>query len=199
MKKILLASVAGLLISAPVFAAENQAYAAFDAGQSTASNSCDGVPATVACKKTDTAYRIAAGYGFTRNFGAEVSYTDYGKARLSGTVGAVAVVANAGATAFQIVGTGVLPLSQNFSLTAKLGFASVSTKANATAVVGPFSVAASTSATNNNAVFGIGAEYAFTPAISGRLNYEDLGTIGDAATMGKSKLTSVTAGLVVNF
>ncbi|MFA6201792.1 MAG: hypothetical protein WC710_01245 [Gallionella sp.] len=46
---------------------------------------------------------------------------------------------------------------------------------------------------------GTGGEQAFMPAIIGRLNYEDPGSIGDAATMGKSKLTSVTAGIVVNF
>jgi hypothetical protein len=46
---------------------------------------------------------------------------------------------------------------------------------------------------------GTGGEQAFMPAIIGRLNYEDLGTFGDAATMETSQLSSVTTGIVVSF
>lgn len=199
MKKVLLSSLVGVLVSAPAFAGANQAYVALDAGQSKIANACVGLPATMSCKETDTVYRIAGGYGFTNNFGAEVSYTDFGKATMAGTVGAVTVSGSAGATAFQIVGTGALPLNDQFSLTAKVGLAAVSVKASATGALGPFVAAASASATNNNAVWGVGAEYAFTPSVSARLNYEDLGTVGNAATTGTAKLTSTTVGVVFKF
>lgn len=198
MKKILLTSIIGVLASASASAGENQSYVAFDIGQSKIANFCNGAPATVSCNKTDTAFRIAGGYAFSNNFGVEVSYSDYGKATVAGTVGAVAVSAKAAATAIQIVGTGTLPLNDQFSLTAKAGFAFVNAKASATAILGPFSAAGSTTANNTNAVWGVGAEYAFTPKVSARLNYEDLGKVGNATT-GKGKLSSVTVGVVYKF
>lgn len=197
--KVLLVAAIGMLASAPVFAGEGQKYVALDVGQSKASNTCNGIPAGVSCKDTATAYRIAGGYGFNKNFGVEVSYSDYGKAKASGTVLGVAVSADAGATAFQVVGTGELPLSEQFSLTAKLGVAAISEKVTATAAFGPFVAGMSATANNTNAVIGIGAEYAFTPAVSVRVNYEDLGTVGDAATTGTSKLTATTIGVAFKF
>ena len=197
--KVLLAAAIGMLASAPAFAGEGQKYVALDVGQSKYSDACVGVPAGFSCKDTATAFRVAGGYGLSKNFGAEISYTDYGKSKASGTVGAVAVTGDTGSTAFQLVGTGALPLGEQFSLTGKIGIAFVSTTATATAVFGPFSAAASISKNNTNGVWGVGAEYAFTPTISARLNYENLGTVGDAATTGTAKLSATTIGVVFKF
>lgn len=91
MKKV----IAGLFVAATMatasgaaLAADNGFYGAFDLGQSKASGACDPVAGAVitSCDDKDTSYRLAGGYNFNKNFGAEISYTDYGNASVSGTV-----------------------------------------------------------------------------------------------------------------
>lgn len=194
MKKVL----AGLCVAATMatvsgaaLAADNSFYGALDLGQSKAKGVCTGMPAGVSCDEKDTSYRLAGGYNFNKNFGAEISYTDYGNA----TASATGVSASVDATAFQIVGTGALPLGNQFSLTAKAGLASVDVGASAT-VLG---LSATASASNTNFVWGIGAQYDVTPSIGIRVNYEDLGTVGDNATIGTAKLSNISAGVVFKF
>lgn len=100
-----------------------------------------------------------------------------------------------GATAFQLVGTGALPLGNQFSLTAKAGLAAVSVDVSATAL----GITIPASANNNNFVWGIGAQFDVTPSIGIRVNYENLGTVGDNATTGTTKLSNVSAGVVFKF
>jgi len=215
MKKFLIGfSLISAVAATPALAAEGQAYLAADVGQSTyggdANTLCNAVAgvAGVSCSKTDTAFRIGGGYAFTQNFGVEASYTDYGKASLTAAAAAPGIAANASAsvkaTALQIVGTGTLPLSDSFSLTAKAGLAAVTVDANANAAlaiagVGAFAVASAASASNNNLVWGIGAQFDVTPSIGIRVNYEDLGNVGDSATVGKYKLSAISAGVVFKF
>lgn len=178
-------------VSGAALAADSGFYGAVDIGQSKAKDACTGMPAGVSCDDKDTSYRLAGGYNFDKNFGAEISYTDYGDA----TASAAGVSASVGATAFQIVGTGALPLDNQFSLTAKAGLASVDVDASAT-VLG---VSAAASASDTNFVWGIGAQYNVTPSIGIRVNYENLGTVGDNATTGTAKLTNISAGVVFKF
>ena len=196
MKKVL----AGLCVavgmasfSGAALAADNSFYGALDLGQSKAKDACTpfaGI-AGVSCDEKDTSYRLAGGYNFNKNFGAEISYTDYGDATANGPGGA----ANAGATAFQIVGTGALPLGNQFSLTAKAGLASVDVNAS----VNTFLLTGAASANNTNFVWGVGAQFDVTPSIGIRVNYEDLGTVGDDATTGTVKLSNISAGVVFKF
>jgi len=194
MKKVL----AGLCVAATMItvsgaalAADNSFYGAVDIGQAKLKDACVGIPAGVSCDDTDTAYRLAGGYNFNKNFGAEISYTDYGNVTASATGFAV----SAGATAFQIVGTGALPLGNQFSLTAKAGLAAVNVDESVTLL----GFTASASANNTNFVWGIGAQFDVTPSIGIRVNYEDLGTVGDNATTGTGKLSNVSAGVVFKF
>jgi len=196
MKKVL----AGLCVAATMatvsgaaLAADNSFYGAVDIGQSKAGDACNpfaGI-AGVSCDEKDTSYRLAGGYNFNKNFGAEISYSDYGNATASGPGG----TASAGATAFQIVGTGALPLGDQFSLTAKAGLASVDVDAS----VNTFLLTGAATASDTNFVWGIGAQFDVTPSIGIRVNYEDLGTVGDNATTGTSKLSNISAGVVFKF
>lgn len=196
MKKVL----AGLCVAATMatasgaaLAADNGFYGAVDVGQSNYGDACNifaGV-AGVSCDKKDTAYRLAGGYNFNKNLGAEISYSDYGNATANGPGG----TASFGATAFQIVGTGTLPLGNQFSLTAKAGLASVNVDASLATVL----LTGARSASNNNFVWGVGAQFDVTPTIGIRVNYEDLGTVGDIATTTESKLSAISAGVVFKF
>jgi len=193
MKKVLAGlCVAATLVTASstALATDNGFYGAFDLGQSKAKDVCTGMPAGVSCDDKDTSYRLAGGYNINKNFGAEISYTDYGAATAS-VIGVQ--FASSGATAFQIVGTGSLPLGDQFSLTAKAGLTSVDVNASIP-ILG-----LSASASNTNFVWGVGAQFDVTPSIGIRVNYEDLGTVGDNATTGTVKLSNISAGVVFKF
>jgi OOP family OmpA-OmpF porin len=164
-------------------------YGAFDVGQTTAKDACTGLPAGVSgCKDTATLFRIAGGYQFAPMWGAEVSYGDYGKAS-AGTLGSLSV--DWQLSGLEVSGTGTFPLGNAFSLIGKLGIAQ--TKIELTGG------GASVSATSTKLAYGIGAQYDFTKNISVRAQYEDLGTVGDENTTGTSKVTLLSAGIVLKF
>ena len=202
MNKIKLGAVAAALLasfSGVAFADGSNYYAAFDIGQSDAKDGCNGVPATMSCKKTDTAFRLAGGYQFTPMWGAEVSYADLGKDTASGTLLGVSVSGDVKLTSLQLAGTGTFPVSGAFSVIGKLGIARTEVKETATAAFGGLSASASAKATSTKAAFGIGVQYDFTKNVSARAQYEDLGKVGDVNTTGESKLTLISAGVIYKF
>ena len=202
MKKVL----AGLCVAATMasvsgaaLAAEDGFYGAVDIGQSTGHDVCDpfaGIAIT-SCDDKAISYRLGGGYNFNQNFGAEISYTDYGNQNLSGIdLGTgIPVSAKFEATAFQVVGTGTLPVGNQFSLTAKAGLAAVNLDAKGTVLGFSFSE----SANDTQFVWGLGAQFDATQNIGIRVNYENLGTVGKASTTGTSKLSNISAGLVFKF
>lgn len=164
-------------------------YGALDVGQSTAPDACKDLPAGVTgCKDTATAYRIAGGYQFTPMWGAEVSYGDYGKASAGSGLG---LSVDWQLSGFQVSGTGTFPLSNSFALIGKLGVAQTDIKLTGGGT--------SVSATSTNFAYGIGAQYSFTSNFAVRAQYEDLGKVGDNNTTGTSKVTLLTAGVVLKF
>jgi len=93
-------------------------YAGVNLGQSKLKGACNGLPAGVSCDDSDTALSIFGGYQFNKHFGAEIAYTDLGKAEASGG----GVTASVEATGFEFSAVGTIPLTQQFSLYGKLGF-----------------------------------------------------------------------------
>ncbi len=177
-------------------------YAAVDGGQTKGVDVCSGAGlfGVAGCKDTATAWRVAGGYQFTPNWGAEVSYADYGSADLGMTTVPITFLGRtlpAGtalgqwkAYGFVVSGTGALPLGGGFSLFLKAGVAS--TRLELTVGTGP-------SATKTTFADGIGAQYDVNPNLAIRAQYEDFGNIGDPNVTGKTKLRLLSAGLVVKF
>ncbi len=182
--RILLATVFAGAASVPALA-DDTPYGAVDIGQTTGSNICTGAGA-VGCKNNAGALRVALGYQFVPQMGAEISYGAYGKASL-GTVGG-AVLGDWKASGFALHGIGALPLGNGFSLTAKIGLASTKLDISGTG----------RSATSTNLAYGVGARYDFNRDVAMRVQYESLGDVGDANT-GTSKLNLLSAGVVVRF
>lgn len=196
MKKALFTlCTAATLASGSAVAADEGFYVAIDAGQSRAKDACTGIPAGFSCKNTGTAVRIGGGYQFNNNVGAELSYGDYGSNKASGTVAGIPIAASLKASGFEAALVGLLPLSESFALTGKLGIAN--TKIKGQGVSGGFTVSAS--ATSTTGSYGIGMRYDLSKSVALRAQYEDLGKVGDAATTGKSKLTLLTLGLTFGF
>jgi OOP family OmpA-OmpF porin len=163
-------------------------YGALDAGQST-TVACSGLASGVdGCNDTaKTLFRIAGGYQFTPEWGTEVSYADYGKASAGMILGTTVDWQISG---FQLSGTGTFQLSDEFDLIAKLGIAR--TKLTLSGGV-------SATATSTKLASGIGAQYNFNKKYSARIQYEDLGLVGDKNTTGTTKVTLLTVGLVYKF
>jgi len=188
MKKIALAVLLSAVVAAPAMA-ENL-YGAIDIGQTTGKDVCTGNPPGVSgCEDTATLYRFAVGYQFSPMWGAEASYANYGKASI-GSLGGLS--GDWEATGLQISGTGTFPIGAKFSIIGKLGIASTDLKVTT-------NIPSSDSATTTKLAYGIGVQYDFTEKVSGRAQYEDLGTVGDGATTGTTKATLLSAGVVLKF
>jgi opacity protein-like surface antigen len=160
-------------------------YFALDVGQTLATDLCSGMPSGVTgCKDTAVLFRAAIGGQFTPMWGMEVSYGGSHKASAGSSV-------DWQIYALQVSGTGTYPLSEKFSLIGKLGIARPDLKLTG----GGNSI----SETNTNLAFGIGAQYDFTKSVAIRVQYENLGTAGNADTTGTSKVVLLSAGIVLGF
>ncbi len=168
-------------------------YAALDIGQSKGHDICTNNPAGVTgCQDTSTLYRIAGGYQLTPMWGAEASYADYGGSNI-GT--GFSTTGNWRANGFQVSGTGTFPVGNMFSIIGKLGIATTDFKMSASGL----GASVGMNETTTKLAFGIGAKYDFTNNIAIRVQYEDLGTIGNTTTIGTTKFTILSAGLVYKF
>lgn len=144
MKKVALAVLLSAVIAAPAIAAD--AYIGANAGQ----NKMD-----FSGLKASTAYSVFGGYSFNEYIAAELAYVDFGSADIDGggTVKGSAVSINA---------VGSFPLGRDFSLFAKLGYASTKVES-----------AGSASETKDDTTYGIGAQYNATRNVGIRLAYDN--------------------------
>jgi opacity protein-like surface antigen len=164
-------------------------YFALDAGKTSATDLCSGMPSgTSGCKDTAVLYRAAIGSQITPMWGIEVSYGDLGHAS-AGKLGSVSV--DWQIHAIQVSGTGIFPVSDAFLLIGKLGIARPDLKLTG----GGNSI----NETNTNLAFGVGAQYDFTKSFAMRVQYEDLGTVGNTNTTGTAKVKLLSAGIVVGW
>jgi OmpA-OmpF porin, OOP family len=153
MKKIAIAALLSAIVAAPAFAADEGFYAGVTLGQAR-TNAMTGAALT---KSNDTVYGILGGYQINKNFGAEAFYTGAGKWATT--------TASGKADAYGINAVGTLPLSDAFSLYAKLGYATT----KSTASSAPAGV---TGAKRNAATYGLGGTYNVTPAVGIRLGWD---------------------------
>jgi len=169
MKKIVIAFAVLLssFIAVPAFAAN--AYIGINAGQ----NKMDFSGA-----KESTAYSVFGGYSFNEYIAGELAYTDFGSADtdVSGT--------SLKGNATSIAAVGSLPLGKDFSLFAKLGYAS--TKVEATG---------GTSESKDDVTYGIGAQYNATKNIGIRLGYDSF-KVGKTQTKDSNFMS---LGVLYNF
>jgi OOP family OmpA-OmpF porin len=159
-------------------------YAALDAGETTAADACTEAPASLACRNTAALYRFAGGYQFDAKWGVEASYGDYGKAAL------ITTLADWQLSGLQVAGTATFPLGTAFSMLVKLGIAQTTIKLSG--------VGSTQSATSTQFAYGVGVQYDLSENLAIRVQYEDLGAVGDA-NIGKSNVSLLSGGIVVRF
>jgi OmpA-OmpF porin, OOP family len=133
----------------------------------------------------DTAYGINAGSYFHPNFGLEVGYTDFGKADRGG--------GDTKAMGFNVSLIGRLPLGSQFNLLGKVGTTYGRTEVSSR----PGSGITAGKEDGFGLSYGIGAEYSFTPQVSGVVQYDehDLKFAGN----GRDRISATTVGLRYRF
>jgi opacity protein-like surface antigen len=180
--KILAVAVLSCLAAAPALA--EGFYGAIDAGNTHAADVCTG-RAAIGCTGGATAFRIAGGYQFQPAWAAEISYAKYGSASLGVTAGGPR--GDWSASGLQISAIASLPVNAQLSLFTKVGIGMNSYSAGGA------------SASNNTLTGGIGVRYNISSQFAVRGQYENLGTFGDPATTGLTRVSLFTVGAVMNF
>jgi opacity protein-like surface antigen len=133
----------------------------------------------------DTSYNIYGGSYFNNNFGLELGYTDFGKISRGG--------GQTEAEGINLSLVGRLPLSNSFNLLGKLGTTYGRTRVSAL----PASGLASGTESDWGLSYGIGAEWAFTPALSAVLQWDEhnMKFVGT----GKDRVSTTSLGLRYRF
>lgn len=168
MKKQLLVVLIGTALAAPMAAYAEGAYVGVNVGRSEQKLSID---TQGSAKDNATAYKLYGGYDVTKNFGVEAGYIDFGKASVVDSVGDTL---SSKLTSFYVAATGTLPLSEQFSLFAKLGVSFNRTKADVQ-LSGVTSRLGSENRTTP--LLGIGAAYNFSKNLALVAEYENFGKV----------------------
>lgn len=130
-----------------------------------------------------TAFKLYGGYRFTKHFGLEGGLVQHGKATLplSGTI------MTSKPRSFYVAATGSIPLTEQFSLTGKVGASYNRTKSNNFGFN-------SRSLSNTSWMAGVGVALKFTPTITGVVDYERFDKLLD-----RYESTVVSAGVQFAF
>jgi len=165
MKKGTLAIVAAALAAFSLPAAAQSSsfnmsavYAGAAVGQSTAKDFCNGISG---CDDKDMTWGLFAGYRLHRNFAAEIGYHDLGSASGGGV--------SFDATAWELVGLGIAPLNDQFSVYGKLGFFRGQVKG------------AGITETNTDLTYGLGGQFDATQNIGIRVEWQRYPSMGGGA------------------
>ncbi len=120
------------------------------------------------CDKTDIGFKVFGGYMFTPNFGAEIGYGAFGKAKIGIDVLGTPVHAELKSSGFHGFLTAQYPV-ENWALFGKLGFAYLD---NEITVSAP-GISGSESDSSTEFAWGLGFTYMFSKNLGVRGEYEN--------------------------
>jgi OmpA-OmpF porin, OOP family len=180
-----------LAFTGPSFAQDGAFYVGGSIGQTDVKDGCTGlnVPG-VSCDDEDTSWKIFGGYQFNRNFALELGYVDLGEVKASGPGGTATIEA----TAFELVGVGMLPLANNFSLYGKIGLYRAETEVS----VNTFLLVASEDESNTDLTFGIGAQFDVSKQFAIRAEWQRYQDVG-GGDIGESDVDVISVGALFRF
>jgi len=128
---------------------------------------------------SDSGFKIFGGFQFTKNWGMEFGYVDFGKAGISGSIIGIPFTGNIGVTAFTFAGTGTLPLGENFALLGKVGLANWDAKVSVSAL----GAGGASSDSGTDMFYGFGLRYSLNKNLGVQVEYEQFDTDTDSANM----------------
>lgn len=190
MKKLLLGITLALAVTAAGAQGSNF-YAGGAIGQAHAKSTCDSFTGPgISCDDKDTSWKVLGGYQVTPNFAAEVAYIDFGKVEARGPGGTISAKAHA----LELVGLGILPIADKFSLYGKFGVyhGTVDVDVNTTTLRG------NASDTSTDTTFGFGAGFDITRQVTVRAEWQRYNKVGGSNT-GKDDIDVVSVGGIFRF
>lgn len=189
MKGIVIGMTAAL-VALPAAAQESGWYAGLSVGSSKAGDTCSNVDASVSCDDKTTAVKLIGGYQVNRNFAVELGFTpQLAKASASEP----GVTEQIKSSAFEAVLVPSLPIG-DFSLFGKLGIYAAHTEDT----VNFFGTETTTSASNSDVTYGVGAGYQFTRSLGARAEWQRYSKVG-GGDVGKADIDVVSLGLLYRF
>lgn len=196
MNKVAIVALLSAFVATPALADNTgKFYGAIDLGQGNAKDACSGLPSTISCSTTTTAFRFGLGYQANQNVSLEAAYIDGGKIDIGGSYLGVPVTGEYSMTGLQLSAIGSYPISNEAELLGKIGLASIKAKESVSVSGSTFS----SDNSNSNLTFGLGARFKISDKIAIRVMYEDFGTIKAHSTSSGSNATLLSAGLQFGF
>lgn len=191
MKK-LFALLASAMFALPAAAQNMGFYAGAHIGQATVDELCDGVGgAGVSCEDSDTSFKILGGMQVSPNFAVEVGWINFGEVSVTGPGGSII----AESTAFEIVGVGILPVAERFSVYGKLGLYRAETEA---AVNVPAVFVGNLDESNNDLTFGFGVRFDVSRQFTVRAEWQRYADVG-GGDIGEGDIDVISLGALVRF
>lgn len=168
MKRLLTASVLAASLASGAAFAQSPGVGPYVGGSIGMSNYSTDASCVGDCDKTDIGFKFYGGYMFTPNFGAEIGYGAFGKAKISVPVLGTSVNAELKSSGFHGFLTAQYPVD-NWAVFGKIGFAYLDNEINVTV---PGFGAASDSDSSTEFAWGLGATYMFNKNLGMRGEYE---------------------------
>ncbi|MGD9953315.1 MAG: outer membrane beta-barrel protein [Burkholderiales bacterium] len=140
---------------------------------------------------TDVGYRDFGGYRFTRHWGVEMGYSDFGRGGGAAEPGSFALQRSPHQSAWTVAGTGVLPIGWGFSLQGRLGLSMATpeaTQSYANAVPG-----SAFPRYRPYLLWGVGGQYDLTGQIGLRVDYNSFGSLIEDPGGTRTDLWSINA------
>jgi OmpA-OmpF porin, OOP family len=149
---------------------------------------------------SDTTWRIFAGFKVLPWLDLEAYYADLGKTNWASAVSPPGTLsARIESKAYGLAAIASLSPVERLRLFAKLGVASTDADASFSASGFVELAQGSTSKRQTSAVYGVGAQYAITPRVSVRAEYDVHDKVGSDEMGGRFRVQSATLGVVFPF
>lgn len=187
------AIAAPAVIAADMAADDAGWYAGLSAGRADFDVSCSSIGFS-SCNDEDTGWKVYGGYQFTKNWGVEFGYVDFGELDGKGTIGGVLRKIPAETDGWTLSGVGTLLFTDRFSGFAKLGI--IRADVEEKKIVGGVLVSDDDRSTEWTA--GLGVKYDFINNISLRAEWERFNNVSDSSA-GKDDINLLTIGVVFKF
>lgn len=185
-------------------------YVSLSAGISKSKDTCTTTyVAGATCSENGKVYRIGYGYNFTKTWGMEISYGDFGVAKEEGTFpdtppGVTPYEATPtpyvwtwDAVGWEIAGTGTLYFGKSFSLIGKLGVYHAQTGEELMVTTQTSGLWHAVSHDDSTGFSGsIGAQYDINRDFGVRVQYQNYGKVGKIS---KTQVSSASAAIMLKF
>jgi OOP family OmpA-OmpF porin len=159
-----------------------------------------GIASSTTLNDTDTAWKLFGGYQFNTYYGFEGGYDRLGRfsanSASAGGSGSGTWDTN---NVWTVAGTGTLPITDQFSVLAKLGLAYSTVAFNYLAAGPAGTVGISQSTSRTQPLFGLGVKYDFDQHVALRGEWEHFKDVGDSNTTGQSDINVWSTSILYRF